>query len=235
MENKHPTDLLPALALGCLNDEERAEVELHLQNCLACRNQVQICDELVGVLAFSTPLEEPDAALREKLLQRVQTKRQPALWFVRLLQDWPRMVPAATLCSFLLVAVLGLNQIYRGVGGQVGADLFADVQVVALTGTPVMPEARGSLLLAPNETCGLLSVQNLRPLQPSQQYQLWLVRDGQRSSGGVFSVSEEGRGRLLLDSALPLENYQAFGITIEPFGGSPGPSGPNVLSGALNS
>jgi hypothetical protein len=207
---------------------------LHLQTCQACRNEVQICEELVSRLAFSAPLREPDAGLREKLRKRVRAS-QPFAWFGRLLQAWPRMVPAATLCSFLLAAVLGLNQINQGVGGRIGGDLFADVRIVALTGTPAIPEASGNLLLAPDETCGLLSVRNLRPLEPSQHYQLWLIRSGQPSSGGVFSVSEEGQGRLLLDSALPLEGYQAFGITIEPFGGSPGPTGPKVLSGELKS
>ena len=60
-----------------------------------------------------------------------------------------------------------------------------------------------------------------------------LVKDGKRSSGGVFSVQDNGYGVLKIDSPLPLIEYQTFGVTIEPFGGSPGPTGKKVLGGSL--
>jgi anti-sigma-K factor RskA len=60
-----------------------------------------------------------------------------------------------------------------------------------------------------------------------------LIRDGQRTNGGVFSVNPDGYASLELYSPLPLIQYQAIGITIEPWGGSPGPTGPKVLGGDL--
>jgi anti-sigma-K factor RskA len=62
---------------------------------------------------------------------------------------------------------------------------------------------------------------------------LWLIQDGQRTSGGVFSVSDEGYGSLWISSPEPLATYSAFGITIEPAGGSPGPTGDKVLGSPL--
>jgi anti-sigma-K factor RskA len=61
----------------------------------------------------------------------------------------------------------------------------------------------------------------------------WLIENGQRTSGGVFSVSQEGYGSLRVSSPQPLSNYSAFGITVEPVGGSPGPTGNKVLGSPL--
>jgi anti-sigma-K factor RskA len=76
-------------------------------------------------------------------------------------------------------------------------------------------------------------VDHLGALSPEQQYQLWLIQDGKRTSGGVFSVSSEGYASLVIASPLPLDAYSAFGVTIEPQGGSPAPTGEKVLGGNL--
>jgi hypothetical protein len=41
-------------------------------------------------------------------------------------------------------------------------------------------------------------VDHLGALSPEQQYQLWLIQDGKRTSGGVFSVSSEGYASLVI-------------------------------------
>jgi len=64
-----------------------------------------------------------------------------------------------------------------------------------------------------------------------KQYQLWLISDGEKANGGVFSVNQEGYGNLLVVSSKPLTEYSAFGITVVPEGGSPGPTGVKVLGG----
>ncbi len=80
---------------------------------------------------------------------------------------------------------------------------------------------------------GTLVVDGLSALDPAQQYQLWLIRNGKRTSGGVFSVDQQGYGSLWVKSQAPLISYTSFGITIEPAGGSPGPTGKKVLGGDL--
>jgi anti-sigma-K factor RskA len=80
---------------------------------------------------------------------------------------------------------------------------------------------------------GTLVVDGLPALDEMSQYQLWLIRDEQRTNGGIFSVDEEGYGNLWVSSPEPLLSYSAFGITVEPAGGSPGPTGVKVLGGEL--
>jgi anti-sigma-K factor RskA len=76
-------------------------------------------------------------------------------------------------------------------------------------------------------------VDSLPVLDVTHQYQLWLIKDGKRTSGGVFSVSQAGYGALAISSPQPLKEFAAFGITIEPAGGSPGPTGDKVMGGSL--
>ena len=80
---------------------------------------------------------------------------------------------------------------------------------------------------------GLLVVNKLTTLPDSQQYQLWLVKDGLRTDGGVFSVGKHGYFVMEIDSPERLTDYDSFGITIEPAGGSPGPTGERVLDGSF--
>jgi len=79
----------------------------------------------------------------------------------------------------------------------------------------------------------MLMAQNLPDLDKDHQYQLWLIRDGQRTSGGVFSLSDANEGRLQVFAPGSLLFYDSFGVTIEPAGGSPDPTGEKVLGGKL--
>ncbi len=73
------------------------------------------------------------------------------------------------------------------------------------------------------------------PALPSgMTYQLWLVdSEGKRTSGGMFTVDSQGRGWLMGHSPQPLNRYKSVGVTMEPWGGSPGPTGAKMLGGNL--
>jgi anti-sigma-K factor RskA len=96
-----------------------------------------------------------------------------------------------------------------------------------------MSEAKGLMVLTGDGRSGTLVVDGLPKLGPERQYQLWLIQDGQRTSGGVFSVDSWGYGAMVIESERPLDSFQSVGVTIEPAGGSPGPTGEKVLSGEL--
>jgi anti-sigma-K factor RskA len=76
-------------------------------------------------------------------------------------------------------------------------------------------------------------VNNMPALPADRVYQLWLVADGQRISGGTFRVDADGRGALLVQPPQPWSAYQRLGVTTEPTGGSPGPTSPRVIGGTL--
>jgi anti-sigma-K factor RskA len=146
-----------------------------------------------------------------------------------------RSVPAWGVVSLVVVAVLVVGNLWLGggLGGPQDEIEPGVLRTINLTGTEAAPEATGLLVVSLDGEHGTLVVDGLAALGEEQQYQLWLIQDGQRTSGGVFSVSEEGYGSLWISSPEPLSSYSTFGITIEPAGGSPGPSGDKVLGNAL--
>jgi anti-sigma-K factor RskA len=92
----------------------------------------------------------------------------------------------------------------------------------------------GVLLIREGEPTGTLIVHGLPWLEPERQYQLWLVNDDGRVSGAVFSVEAEGFTSVEVSAPEPLPSYYRFGITIEPAGGSPGPTGDGVLRSSVD-
>ena len=105
--------------------------------------------------------------------------------------------------------------------------------VKGLEGTIAAPEAKGMMFLSPTNTDALLVTFGLPPLSPDTIYQLWLIADGARVSGGTFSVNDRGYGMAAVAAPMPLQNYQAVGVTTEPRGGSPSPSGERMMAANL--
>src|SRR5512142_3105864 len=96
--------------------------------------------------------------------------------------------------------------------------------LVNLTSTQNAPQAAGYVLVFEGNNYGTLTMENAPVLDANHQYQIWLIKEGKRTSGGVLDVDEDGYGVLEIVSNQPLMNYDSFGITIEPKGGSPAPT-----------
>lgn len=104
---------------------------------------------------------------------------------------------------------------------------------VILRGDAPAPQAAGTLTLAPDRPEAFLVADGLPPLPPGKTYQLWFLHDGQRESGGLFILEPDGEGVTVVRLARPLADYQAVEVTVEPAGGSPGPTGPRVMGGPV--
>jgi anti-sigma-K factor RskA len=232
--DEHVADLLPACALGCLEDEELARVTEHLARCESCRAELEQYRAVVEALPMAMVQHQPPARLKGRILEAVRqgrAPRKPALpWWRRLgfsVTTWAWV-------SLVLILALGLNNLVLWQRlHQVEARQRAGLMTVVLQGTPFSPGASGMLVISRDGEHGTLVVDGLPPLDESHQYQLWLIRNGERLSGGVFSVDARGYGSLWVSSGEPLIRFSAFGVTIEPVGGSPGPTGEKVLGGEL--
>ncbi len=238
----HVTDLLAAYALDCLDEAESGVVSEHLAECADCRAALRSYQTVTDQLALAVPDAAPPSDLKARLMNRIQPARptEPAQprtsWWERLNALMRRSTPVWGLVGLVLIAALVVSNLW--LWGRVSRpptitepEVF---QTIRLTGTEAAPAATGLLVVSPDGEHGTLVVDSLSPLGSEQQYQLWLIsEDGQRTDGGVFSVSDEGYGSLWIESPQPLSSYPAFGITIEPAGGSPGPTGDKVLGSTL--
>lgn len=236
----HVNDLLPAYTLDCLDEEEFVQVSEHLAACAECRVELQSYQSVADQLALAVPTAEPPARLKRRLMERVQPARRaaPAPELRPGWKHWaalmPRITPVWGLVGLVLIVALAASNVWlwqqlnRAQGmGQPG------MQTITLMGTQAAPQATGMLIVSADGEHGTLVVDGLPYLDPERQYQLWLIQDGQRTSGGVFSVDPEGYGSLWISSPQPLSSYSGFGVTVEPAGGSPGPTGEKVLGSSL--
>jgi anti-sigma-K factor RskA len=224
--------LLPAYALSSLEGAEAALVAAHLDSCAACRAELNQYEAVVDLLPAAVPEVTPAAGLRDRVLAQAQASTAtqpdpadlPTGWRKRWSQQWSQLLrsrwsPVLALAVLLLLA--GAVFLWRQ--AQTPPARFE------LTSTEAAPQASGLIEAATDGRQATLSVSGLPPLSSDQQYQLWLIRDGQRASGAVFSVDADGWAKVPVEASRPLTDYAAFGITIEPAGGSPGPTGQRVL------
>ncbi len=242
LNDLHVINLLPAHALGCLDECEAAEVAEHLATCAGCQAELLSYQAVADQLALAVPGATPPAELKRKVmasLQQVPHSKPVAAPRLsgrqRLSGLFYRAAPAWGLASLFLVALLLVSNLWWWQREDRAAPLITQggMQVIALAGTGAAPGAVGTLVISRDGEYGTLVVDGLPALEDDLQYQLWLIHDGQRASGGVFSVNPEGYGALWVSSPESLSSYAAFGITIEPAGGSPGPTGDKVLGGTL--
>jgi anti-sigma-K factor RskA len=233
----HVLDLLPAYVLGSLDAEEASRVEQHLLSCFLCRSESDSFEAVTGQLSLAAPVRVSPPDLKDRLMQRIQTiparERIPVAaakrpWLERFLPVWS----LASLC--LIVAFAGLNVFLWQRLARTGSPASrTGMHAVPLNSTDSTSKATGFVLISQDGDSGTLVVDGLPPLADSQQYQVWLTRDGQRISGALFSTDEKDYGTTRIRAPRSLLEYSAVDVTIEPAGGSPQPTGVKVLGGPL--
>ena len=110
---------------------------------------------------------------------------------------------------------------------------FNTASVSLLRGQGTTWKARGMMMVSRSEPRAVLLTVNLPPLPDDKEYQVWLISGGRKYSGGLFRVDSTGFGKVVIIPVVPFSEIDALGITIEPAGGSHGPTGVNVLKGDL--
>lgn len=238
--SEHVTDLLPAYALDILDVDEARQVRDHLETCDICRIELRSYQRIVSELPLAAMERQPPPKLKESIMGQVRKSKQASQpkfslsWRQILKERLTIRTPAWGMVSLILIVLLGVSNLFLWQRlSQVEHDRQNALATVPLTGGEFAPGATGLLVISSDGEHGTLVVDGLPVLDESRQYQLWLIRNGARISGGVFSVDSEGYGSLWITAPEPLITFQAVGITIEPAGGSPGPTGERVLGGEL--
>ncbi len=235
MNSVHVTESIPAFALDCLDPEERELVARHLARCPECQAELLAYQDVVGDLALAAPKSTPPAGLRQKILQSTAgVPSRPAArpgFFSRLAPFFQVALPVWGAVSLVLVIALVISNIaaWQQLQSKPNPQTF---HVISLASTdPTNQQATALLVISDAGKYGTLVTDNMKALGSQQQYQLWLIKDGNRTSGGVFSVNSSGYGWLKVESQTSLLDFQSFGVTIEPKGGSSSPTGAKVLGG----
>lgn len=226
-------ELLPGYALGCLDTEEEKAVREHLEGCESCREMLASFRDVSDRLSLSVPMAEPPKALESRIMRRIDNtlvgRRLSSRWIPQF-----RHPALAAMAAVLIMALAVGNILQLAKAPRLQPQpRSGGLTTAMLTGTEQAKDAYGTIVLDPKDNKGVLAVNGLPPLDGAHQYQLWLIRDGQRRSAGVFSVDAEGYGALLLTVPGDFKGFRTFGISIEPLGGSTAPTGAKMMGGAL--
>jgi anti-sigma-K factor RskA len=223
-------DQIPAYALDSLDAAEAADLALHLEGCPTCRDELVAFRAVVDALALAARDADPSPTVRRRLLATAAADRAARTARPRgrsIFRPARRAWAVYALAALAIVLVGGLLWVTFGAAGGLRSP-----RAVILNPTEDAPGASGELQFSRDSRAATLTVVGLPVLPDAQQYQLWLVRDGVRDSGAIFSVNENGWAETPVTLLYPAADYERFGITIEPAGGSPGPTGEGVLRSA---
>ncbi|WP_370967521.1 anti-sigma factor domain-containing protein [Amycolatopsis sp. cg9] len=219
--------LTGAYALDAVSDVDRAEFERHLGECPACRQEV---DELratgarLGVAAGVTPPPE----LKLVVLADVARTRQlpPRVPVVRKLsraKTWQLRIALFGAAAAAVVAVVVAGVQTTTVPQQKADPVLAAPDATAIQGTG---EGSSTLVVSRSRNQAVLLASGLPALDAAHVYQVWLIGKGGAHSAGLMQPESPDRMRPMA-TGLPA-GVDRIGITVEPAGGSPGPTTPAV-------
>ncbi len=216
--------------LDALDDDERRRFEEHMERCAACREEVADLVEVTGALAASVAEPVPDS-LRARVLTEVESTRQETpLAGRRPSHRWRRLATVAAAAALLAVAVLGVSLWRQAEGQLTEAEELVAITAAADGQRTVLESEIGTLQVIVSESRGRMAVVGDEVPDPGDDrtYELWYITDDGPTSAGTFRP-DDGSVQVVVD-AQPADQV---GITEEPDGGSPAPTGPILASGAL--
>lgn len=242
-------ELIPLYALGALSGAEIEQIKHHLQGCASCRAQYRKEVATVGMLPRSVEAVQPSKETKLKLFARVdadlskETARvQPG--------PKPAIVPPASqkrawyrqpafafavVAAIILLAVGGwilLQNMQSSEQGTIASILNdPNVHTIALNGTKDAPDARAEISMVPGHSQAVLKVSGLQPLPADKGYEFWFIRGNDPQASNVFTVNSDGTGTVLVKANDKVENFNAWGVSIEPREGVAKPTGPIVILG----
>lgn len=248
------SEIIPAVAIGAADPEELSAVlaALSVQPDLA--DELADYASLRLALLYSTPPVPAPPALESRLRAALTSSPSAATSAVVTVEpSWRsalravfasplRLAASAAIVVLMVANVYWLNQVATTRVTQAAlrekVDLQAQAVAMLADKTPqevVLPSPEGgtdseaSVLWNPDWHVGVLYAHEFPPLTSDMAYQLWLTKDGQRTSAGLFTVDETGNGSLVFRLPVSLDDLDSLGVTPEPAGGSPGPTAPPVV------
>jgi anti-sigma-K factor RskA len=214
-------DLAPGYAVGALTDAERDAFEAHLATCEPCQSELAVMDEAVEALGFSDAEQPPDG-LGARVMQSIdeapqiaslaiRRRTRPAVWFGAV----------AAVLVLVLGAALGVMLRESAVDRVITA---ADAITVTVPATAAGDAGSSvQLVYSPSQEMGVLTAADLTTVASEATYQMWLIGADGPVSAGLFTPNVDGNASVLIEG-VPQPGL-VFGVTIEPSGGSPQPTG----------
>jgi anti-sigma-K factor RskA len=226
-------DLLALNAVGALEPAERAQMEHHTATCPTCAPLAAQYVDVASLMSAALEPVPPPARLRRNLMAQVYAEASAAApnpWWRRLVAA----IPASRGITVLGVAAVAAAVIL-GFWGVAGGRSASTPITYVVSGSTSQPLVTGSVTLDSARTEAVLTVHGLAPLPASQVYEVWLIPAHGTPTGVAFLTSDPAGNAWTAVVNGSLDRFETIAATNEPVGGSPGPTGSQVLSGHLGS
>lgn len=245
--------VLELYVFGQLDAAEMKEVEAKCAQHPDIKAELDAIQGSVSGYA-STSARQPDPALRDKILSQLDLSDAAEPKVIPMGGGGGssyRWLAAASVALFIISAganVYLYNQ-YQAINGQL-AQLQTDKNVLAdnnthltkqlntlgndvsvmsnpsnvkieLAGLPISPAAKALIYWDKERKATYINTSALPPLAEAKQYQLWAIVDGKPVDLGMLPLDKQEATLIRMKD---VGEPQAFAITIEPKGGSPGPT-----------
>lgn len=252
MDHAEIESLLGAYALDAVSEEEAVAIDEHLPTCPRCSAEVAAHREVAALLGGSGA--DAPAALWDSIASELDGRTfrdadvlaQGAivtrLPLARRAHIPRRPLAAALLVAAAFIAVLGIMdaQISRlnsevhqqqaiaqrtGMASAVASLLAAPHSTITLDGPS--PRSSATIAVSPHGQAYWLT-SSLHQLDSARTYQLWALAKGRVVSIALLGADPRSYSAFRLEPGMT-----RVMVTVEPGGGSPAPTSPVLLSGAV--
>ncbi|MFC5403655.1 anti-sigma factor domain-containing protein [Cohnella soli] len=237
------------------SDMQRKRFEKHLSACPKCLEESSLWREVWDRLGEDVELLEPPADLKESVMKPLigneitnPAKSNPAISFrpsgKRSAFSLRRVIAGMIGIAVLLMAFLS-GWLFRdaqteqtGKGQPFAAVSPANIEAVYKLNANRAdgkfedhPRAYGVACLVRTDGKEQLVVYvfGTPETKDTEAYQVWLLKDGKRTSAGTFTVGESGIGITTLPMDDQAVSFDTVGITLEPDSHSSAPRGPKMF------
>lgn len=237
MDDKHKTfqENLSAYALGALDADEATALQAHLQTCDSCRAELADYQHVSAGLLAALPPQAPGPTLKRTLKKRLAAGTRPQFKW-----SWSRFATAGAFVLLIALNVVSISQVYalKEIQAEQSRERYAEQTAIAMLAYPGTQSiafnqdgVAGSLLVDKSRNLLAVFAWHLPPAPAGKTYQMWLIDPkGDRTSGGFLTPEvDQPFSMAVIASPQPLNGFVGLGITLEPTGGSPKPTGPKVL------
>lgn len=230
--------LIAPYVLGAVSIEEEREVRSHIMSCEDCLREAEGFSGPAAALALAVDDAPVPAGFTDSVLARVQSERPDtaaapanAGWWFR----WRNAVAAVAVAS--VAATIVLASALLALRGEVQRYESAVPPLVHGEGMRLAGSGGAVARMVPTADGATLFATGLDEAPDRHTYQLWLMecRDPGNietcdpTSAGTFDVAG---GIAVLEVGSSLEGYDRAAVTVEPEGGSEGPTTLPVIDSA---
>ncbi|MEQ0562109.1 anti-sigma factor [Amycolatopsis sp. NEAU-NG30] len=214
--------LTGAYALDAVSDVDRGEFERHLGECAACRQEVAELRATGARLGAAAAVEVPPELKAVVLAEVARTRQLPP----KVARELGRAGIWQLRTALLGAAAAAVAAVVIGVQARPPVPSPVDSVLSAPDASAIPGAGQGSatLVLSRSRNQAVLLASGLPALDAAHVYQVWLIGRGGAHSAGLMTAEPSQR---MLVTELP-PGTDRIGITVEPAGGSPGPTTPAV-------